>query len=93
MKVRKKLWVTIFGDYDFRDVVDNLCPQRNIEVLVGFKPEMMVDMHLGLKGKKEDIESLKQHLIKHGHEVASRKPRRAWSFDFPKLPYNSPKSK
>jgi hypothetical protein len=82
MKVKRKLWVTIFGEYNFRQVVDKLCPERNIEVLVGFKPDMMVDMHLGLKGKKEDIESLKQHLIENGHEAVSRKPRRAFSFDF-----------
>lgn len=82
MKVKRKLWVTIFGEYNFRQVVDKLCPERNIEVLVGFKPDMMVDMHLGLKGNKEDIESLKQHLIEHGHEAVSRKPSRAFSFDF-----------
>jgi len=82
MKVKRKLWVTIFGEYNFKEVVEKLCSERNIEVLVGFKPDMMVDMHLGLKGKKEDIEDLRKHLIEHGHEAVSRKPGRAFPFNF-----------
>lgn len=84
MKVKRKIWVTIFGKYNFREVVEKLCAERNIEVLVGFKPDMMVDMHLGLKGKKEDIEALKKHLTENKHQVATRKPRRSFQFDFKK---------
>ena len=72
----------VSGDYSFWDVVQKLCPERNIEVLVGQKPDMMLDMHLGLKGRKEDIEKLKQHLIEHGHKVVSRRPSRAFPINF-----------
>lgn len=82
MKVKRKLWVDIFGKYEFAEVVQKLCPERNIEVLVGFKPDLMVDMHLGLKGRREDIESLKRHLLENKHEVRNRRPRRAFRFDF-----------
>lgn len=81
VKIKRKIWVTIFGKYNFQEVVTKVAQDFNIEIIVGFKPDMMVDMHLGIKGYRDDIENFKNHLIDNKHEVNNRKPKRAFQFD------------
>ncbi|MEG0188728.1 hypothetical protein [Algoriella sp.] len=81
VRIKRKLWVDIFGKYNFQEVVTQVAKDFNIEIIVGFKPDMMVDMHLGVKGHKKDIDDFKNHLIENNHGVFNRKPKTAFQFD------------
>lgn len=78
--VKRKMWILIFGKYEFAGII-KVAKKFNLEVLTAFKPDMMVDVHLGVKGEKNNVEAFKKHLLDNKHEVRNRCPRRSFQFE------------
>lgn len=80
-KIKRKMWInSLSGKLEFKQII-SAANEYNLDVLEGFKPSMMVDIHLGIKGTKFNIDNFKAFIKANGHEYKTRCPRRSFKFD------------
>lgn len=80
-KVKRKMWVMVFGLLEFKQIHEIAVSKYNLDVLKMFKPDMMVDIHMGVRGRICDIQSFKDELIANKHTVVNRCPKRSFQFE------------
>lgn len=78
-KVKRKMWINCLRGLGLHDIMQ-YAKEHDLEILKGFKPDMMVDIHLGIKGTKDNIDTFKVWVKANGHEYKTRCPRRSFQF-------------